>query len=325
MGPPSITPSFLSASSLTKYQRKKRANGGNGCGSGVIPGDDPSSHTLYNTNNSSTYGQMNVHDNVFFNPSGLTPNINNLNLLTLGSGSGTGSGSGLGLGSGMGSGLGTGVDSSPHNILGYFGSPRLEDGRDGHSGLTPGHQFFMFGSGSRSGRTPTSASSAPFSAGVSEVDTSEKNRHNRGIISELKGSGYSSARRHDRNNYYRTGLTPATNDNDSPMKLSTENTPLSDIGDLSISSSVFSPSFSPSKAFGLTFSGRNSSRNEVDEVENEVDEVVMRRKESNAQLNSKSPKTERALSLLADCIVVAQKAPQNRAPDSKSLTHSHPQ
>ena len=310
MGPPVGTP-FLSASSLTKYQRKKKANGGNGSGYGAVFSDDTNtslplsqSHSLYAGNNHVMYGQLSTHGGgsgiSSFYPSSLTPNISSLSL------------------------LGMGADGvSPQEHLGYFGSPRPEDGGGSGSGMTPGHQFFMFGS---AGRTP---SSAPFSAGVSEVDTAERSRYERGSLPGAKGGSYS-GRRQDRHDYYRTGLTPATNDNESPMKPSNSNTPLSDIGDISISSSVFSPSFSPGRAFGIPSSGhRGDDRDRGRDKENTShvgsESEKMRRRERNAQFNSKSPRTEEALSLLANCIADAPKAPNNRSTHSNSSgTHSQP-
>ena len=303
MGPPVGTP-FLSASSLTKYQRKKKANGGNGSGYGAMLPDDTvtslslsQSHSLYAGNNHVMYGQLNAHGGTGISslyPSSLTPNVSSLSL------------------------LGMGTDGvSPLDHLGYFSSPRPEDGGGSGSGMTPGHQFFMFGS---AGRTP---SSAPFSAGVSEVDTAERSRYERGSLPGPKGGSYSSGQRQDRHDYYRTGLTPATNDNESPMKPSNSNTPLSDIGDISISSSVFSPSFSPGRAFGIPSSGhrgddRDRDRDKESSSHQGSESEKMRRRERNAQFNSKSPRTEEALSLLADCIAVASKAPNNRSTHSNS-------
>ena len=318
MGPPVGTP-FLAASSLTKYQRKKKANGGNGSGSGAILPDESNttlslsqSHSLYAGSNQVVYGQLNAQGGLSsFYPTSLTPNISSLNLLGMGT---------------------EGV--SPHDLMGYFGSPRPEDGGGSGSGMTPGHQFFMFGS---AGRTP---SSAPFSAGVSEVDTAERSRYEGGSMSGPRFSNYSSARRHDRHNYYRTGLTPVTNDNESPLKPSNNNTPLSDIGDISISSSVFSPSFSPGRSLGNPLSGlseRGDNRdryrkregicNPGDEVEGEIEgERVRRRRDMDAHFSSKSPRTEEALSMLADCIAVATKVSHghNRSTHSSSISHSQP-
>lgn len=271
MGPPVGTPAFLSASSLTKYERKKRENGGNGGGSGGghaghgLPVEEAISSLMYSTmlyglNGQSAHTGHTAHGHTThtghtsglsssFYPSGLTPDLNNLHL--------------------------PGIDGiSPNDPSNFFSSPRAHTH---NTGLTPGHQFFMFGSTSR---TP---SSAPFSAGVSEVDTAD--RRHKGVISGLKSGTYSSVRKHDRHHYYRTGLTPATNDNESPLKMSNDNTPLSDIGDISISSSVFSPSFSPSRAFGIPSGAERSERTKRN------------------LSTSKSPRTEEALSLLADCIV----------------------
>ena len=246
-------------------------------------------------------------------PSTLTPNLSNLNLLCMG-------GEGLG-----------GV--SP-NTLGYFESPRLDRGGGvgggvggtgtgagggtggmGMSGLnsnafTPG-QFFMFGP---SGRTP---SSAPFSAGVSEVDSGYRNQS----TGSLSLSGFKGVYR-NRTDYFRTGLTPATNDTDSPLKPSNSNTPLSDIGDISISSSVFSPSFSPHCSYSLppsTDGKKSYIRSNCDdkdshkvgvkerEFEEERDRERERERErEKEQEASRSPRTVEALNLLADCVTVRQ-------------------
>ena len=241
-------------------------------------------------------------------PSTLTPNLSNLNLLCMG-------GEGLG-----------GV--SP-NTLGYFESPRLDRGGGvggtgtgagggmGMSGLhpnafTPG-QFFMFGP---SGRTP---SSAPFSAGVSEVDSGHKNQS----TGSLSLSGFKGVYR-NRTDYFRTGLTPATNDTDSPLKPSNSNTPLSDIGDISISSSVFSPSFSPhcSYSFPPSTDGKKSyirsncddkdshkggvKEREFEEEREREREREKEREKEKEQEATRSPRTVEALNLLADCVTVRQ-------------------
>ena len=164
----------------------------------------------------------------------LTPSLSSLNLLCLG-------------------GDGTGV--SPQT-LGYFGSPRLDRGSG--SGMTPG-KFFLFDS---AGRTPSST----FSTSVSEVGSECRNKSSRSLTSTLKG-------RFNRTDFYRTGLTPATNETDSPLKISNNNTPLSDIGNISISSSVFSPSFSPyfspRRSFAMSTDGKMDERERNREGERE--------------------------------------------------------
>jgi hypothetical protein len=251
--------------------------GGGGVGAGGLPGDTfPSSscHSLYGGSNV-LCSQMNDNGELssYLFPTShqltsLTPNLSNLNLLCLG---------------------GDGV--SPDG-MGYFGSPRPDRGSTLGSGLTPGHssgltpgQFFLFGA---SGRTP---SSAPFSAGVSDVDSGYRNKRggcSGGLLSSALKNGY-----RNRTDFYRTGLTPAAADSDSPPKMSNSNTPLSEIGDISISSSVFSPSFSPRSSYIYPTSNGTGER-ERDRERGMKDKIT------------KSPRTEEALKLLADCIDVSQ-------------------
>jgi hypothetical protein len=189
-----------------------------------------------------------------------------------------------------------GGDGVSPDGMGYFGSPRPDRGSTLVSGLTPGHssgltpgQFFLFGA---SGRTP---SSAPFSAGVSDVDSGYRNKRggcSGGLLSSALKNGF-----RNRTDFYRTGLTPAAADSDSPPKLSNNNTPLSEIGDISISSSVFSPSFSPRSSYIYPSSNGTGER----EIERDRE-----RERGSKDKITKSPRTEEALKLLADCIDVSQ-------------------
>jgi hypothetical protein len=277
--------------------------GGNSVGTGGLPSDTfPSSscHSLYGGSNV-LCGQMNDNGELssFLFPTSLTsltPNLSNLNLLCLG-------------------GDGTGV--SPDD-MGYFGSPRPDRG----SGLTPGHssgltpgQFFLFGA---SGRTP---SSAPFSAGVSDVDSGYRGRRGGGgggcgSGSGLLSSGVKNGFR-NRTDFYRTGLTPAATDSDSPAVLSNSNTPLSEIGDISISSSVFSPSFSPRSSYQYHTSNSNHSNtnNNINSNNNNINNNNNNNNINMGSINkdiiTKSPRTEEALQLLADCIGVSEELNSN--------------
>ena len=273
--------------------------GGNGSSTGTFfdPQSDPSPyHTLYG-GSKVLYGQMNENGELssLLFPSTLTPNLSNLNLLCMG---------------------GEGIGGISPNALGYFESPRPDRGGGGggghmnmsgiHSSMTPG-QFFMFGP---SGRTP---SSAPFSAGVSEVDSGYKNQS----TGSLSLSGFKGVYR-NRTDYFRTGLTPATNDTDSPLKPSNSNTPLSDIGDISISSSVFSPSFSPHCSYSfppstdgkksyLRLNGEDKDRDRDREREKGKDNELEREREREKEKEAtRSPRTVEALTLLADCVTVRQ-------------------
>lgn len=186
--------------------------------------------------------------------------------------------------------------------------------------MTPG-QFFMFGP---SGRTP---SSAPFSAGVSEVDSGYKNQS----TGSLSLSGFKGVYR-NRTDYFRTGLTPATNDTDSPLKPSNSNTPLSDIGDISISSSVFSPSFSPHCSYSfppstdgkksyVRLNGEDKDRDRDRERGKDIELEREREKEKEA---TRSPRTVEALTLLADCVTVRQQYGRALGKEHPSSSSSFP-